>query len=224
MAFKNAQSSHEHSKYILDLLYGYDSFLDSLTVVADFGCGAGLDAEWWATLTTRDVPPVPRNYIVYAIDKDISQVASHVNDLPNVHLFQADFDNDRVIPRACDLLWSHDSFQYSTNPLQTLKFWNQQLNTNGMLMLSLPQSTFNEYNRQQSNSYSGVYYNYNLVTLMYMLAVSGFDCRDAYFYKPTNDPWVYAAVYKTSEPLDLKTTNWHTLVDLNVVNDSVKAA
>ena len=50
MAFKNAYASHDHSRGILDLIYGYDSFLDSLSIVADFGCGAGLDAEWWATL------------------------------------------------------------------------------------------------------------------------------------------------------------------------------
>ena len=42
MAFRNAYESAEHSRQILDLIFGYDSFLDSLSVVADFGCGAGL--------------------------------------------------------------------------------------------------------------------------------------------------------------------------------------
>jgi SAM-dependent methyltransferase len=224
MAFKNALASHEHSRRILDLLYEYDSFLDSLRVVADFGCGRGLDLEWWANLTTRDVPPEPRNYLVYGIDQDISTVEPHVKALPNVKLFQADFEKDIVIPRACDLLWAHDSFHYSLNPLQTLKLWNQQINPDGMLVLSIPQNTFNEYNRQQINSYSGIYYNYTLVNLIYMLAVSGFDCRDAYFYKESNDPWLYAAVYKSSDPLDAKTTNWYTLAEQNLVNDSVIAS
>ena len=48
--FKNAYESHEHSRKTLDLLYGYDSFLDSIESVADFGCGSGLDTHWWATL------------------------------------------------------------------------------------------------------------------------------------------------------------------------------
>jgi SAM-dependent methyltransferase len=224
MSFKNAQASHEHSRQVLDLLYEYDSFLDSLTVVADFGCGAGLDVEWWATLQTRDNPPEPRNLIVYAVDQDTSQVEQHVRNLPNVKLMQGDFETDHVIPRPCDLMWAHNSFHYSLNPLQTLKHWNQQINTDGMLVLSIPQNTFNQYNRPQVNSHSGIYHNFTLVNLMYMLAVNGFDCRDAYFYKEANDPWLYAAVYKTSDPLDAKTTTWHTLAEQNRINDSAIAS
>ena len=202
-------------------MYGYDSFLDSLTVVADFGCGAGLDVEWWATLMTRDDPPEPRNYLVYGVDKNISQVTDDIRSLPNVKLLEANFERDWVIPRKCDLLWAHDSFQYATNPLQTLKFWNQQMNENGMLMLSIPQSTHYAYNRLQHNSYSGVYFNHNIVSLIYMLAVNGFDCRDAYFYKNANNEWLHAAVYKTSiEPMDPSKTSWHDLADLNLINDS----
>ena len=45
--FKNPEESHAHSLGILNLLPEYDTFLDSLTVIADMGCGAGLDARWW---------------------------------------------------------------------------------------------------------------------------------------------------------------------------------
>jgi hypothetical protein len=55
-----------------------------------------------------------------------------------------------------------------------------------------------------------------------MLAVNGFDCRDAYFLKEENSPWISAAVYKTEiEPMDPKTTSWYDLADLNLLNDSV---
>ena len=54
MAFRNPYESHDHSLHTLELIYGYDSFLDSLTRVADIGCGSGFDAQWWATLETRD--------------------------------------------------------------------------------------------------------------------------------------------------------------------------
>ena len=73
--FKNALESHDHCRQILDLIYGYDSFLDSLSVIADFGCGDGLDVEWWATLETRDDPPEPRDYKVYAVDKNINSLS-----------------------------------------------------------------------------------------------------------------------------------------------------
>ena len=224
MAFKNANESHDHSRGILDLIYGYDSFLDSISVVADFGCGHGLDVEWWATLMTRDDPPEPRDYIVYGIDQDLSRIDDSIRELPNVRLFEADFEGDHIIPRNCDLLWAHNSFQYSIDPFKTLKHWNQQMNTNGMMIMSMPQNIHYEYNRLQNNSYSGVYYNYNIVNLIYMLAVSGFDCKDAYFYRNQNDPWLYAAVYKGGEPLDPKKTSWHDLVDMNYVNDSVKSS
>ncbi len=219
MAFKNAYASHDHSRGILDLIYGYDSFLDSLSIVADFGCGAGLDAEWWATLESRDEPPEPRNYLVYAIDKKIA-IEDQIK-YPNLVPIEADFEQDRVIPRNCDLLWCHDAFQYCLNPLTTLKYWNEQMNVNGMMVLSMPQNIHYQYNRLQNNSYSGVYYNHNIVSLMYMLAVNGFDCRDAYFYKNANDPWLYAAVYKSHvAPQNPATTSWYDLADLGLLNDS----
>lgn len=221
MAFKNAYESHDHSRGILDLIYGYDSFLDSLSVVADFGCGAGLDTEWWATLETRDDPPEPRNYLVYAVDKNTSGVEQHVRELPNVKIVQADFEDEYSIPRKIDLLWSHDAFQYCINPMQTLKRWNDQMNVNGMMILCVPQNVHYAYNRIHTNSYSGVYYNHNIVNLMYMLAVNGFDCRDAYFYKNSNDPWLYVAVYKSDiAPMDPRTTSWHDLAELKLINDS----
>ena len=222
MGFKNALDSHAHSKKILDLIHGYDSFLDSLSVIADFGCGHGEDVRWWATLMTRDDPPEPRDYLVYAVDQNTSSIDEDTLALPNVKVIQADFENDNVIPRKCDLLWSHDSFQYAVKPIETLKQWNLQMSENGMLVMSLPQNVHYQYNRWQNHSHSGVYYNYNIVNLIYMLAVNGFDCRDAYFYRDAVDPWLYAAVYKTNiSPMNPKTTSWHDLVDLNLVNDSV---
>lgn len=223
MAFRNAYESHEHSLQILDLIYGYDSFLDSLSVVADFGCGAGLDTEWWATLETRDDPPEPRNYLVYGVDKNISQVDDQITKLPNVKLIQGDFEDDALLPRKCDMIWCHDAFQYTLNPLKTLRSWNKQMNKDGMLVISLPQNIHYQYNRLQNNCHNGVYYNHNIATLMYMLAVNGFDCRDAYFYKNMNDPWLYAAVYKSDiSPMDPASTTWMDLVEQNLVNDSVK--
>lgn len=221
--FKNAQESHTHSKKVLDVLYGYDSFLDSIERVADFGCGSGLDTKWWATLETRDDPPEPRNYLTYAVDRNLASVDPALKKLPNVHFFEDDFDiNGPVLPVPVDLIWCHDTFQYITNPVTTLRAWNEQLNVNGMMVLMFPQAIHYAYNRLQTHSYNFCYYNHNIVNLMYMLAVNGFDCRDAYFHKEQNDNWLYAAVYKSDiPPMNPKTTSWYNLAEANLLNDSV---
>lgn len=221
--FKNAQESHDHSLETLEIIYNYDSFLDSLEFVADFGCGNGFDTNWWATLETRDDPPEPRNYKVYAVDKNLSKFDKDVKNLPNVHTFEDDFDaKSPILPVPVDFIWCHNAFQYVTDPINTLKLWNEQMNVNGMLLLIFPQSMHYAYNRFQAHSYNNCYFNHNIVNLMYMLAVNGFDCKDAYFLKETNDPWLYAAVYKSDiPPMDPKNTNWYNLAELNLLNDSV---
>lgn len=217
--FKNPYESHEHSLQILELLYGYDTFLDSLEVICDMGCGSGLDTEWWATLETRDDPPQPRNYTVYAIDQNISQVEQHVRDLPNVKLLEGDFEK-RILPRKVDLMWAHNVFQYAINPMETLKNWSLELNTNGMLVMSLPQSMTYVYNGLNFRTMHYNYFNYNICNLMYMLAVNGFDCNDAYFYKNVNNNWIHLAVYKSLDPMDPKTTNLYHLAEKGLLHPS----
>jgi trans-aconitate methyltransferase len=220
--FKNPEQSYLHSQPIRDLLYQYDSFLDSLQVVADYGCGAGLDIEWWATLQTRDDPPEPRNYVCYAVDKNTKQIEPRLHNLDNLKILQADVETESPVSREIDLLWCRDTFQYLTNPLNTLRMWNENMSVNGMLILSIPQNIHYEHNRLNNIGHNGCYYNYNVVNLMYMLATNGFDCRDAYFYKDINDMWLHAAVYKSDlQPMNPKTTTWHDLIDANLLNQSV---
>lgn len=219
--FKNPYYSHEHSLEVLNLLLGYDSFLDSLTTIADMGCGAGLDVEWWATLMTRDEPPEPRNYIVYAVDQDLRKIDPAIlKDNTNIIPLQGNFE-ERVIPRNVDLIWSHDSFQFARDPLKCLAAWKNQLNENGMLLMTVPQGTYIQHDCLVVEQHSHQYYNYNILNLIYMLALSGFDCRDAYFYRRKNSPWLYAAVYASShEPLPEHAT-WYDLADRNLINDSL---
>jgi hypothetical protein len=219
--FRNAYASHDHSLEVLNILYGYDSFLDSLTTIADMGCGEGLDTEWWATLTTRDDPPEPRNYTVYAMDQDIKQIdPSILANNPNIIPIEGNFE-ERKIPRQVDLIWSHDSFQYSQKPFECLATWKGMLNLNGMLVLSIPQTTYLHNNRLVVSSHNHQYYSYNVLNLMYMLAISGFDCRDAYFYRKENSPWLYAGVYASEhEPLTTQAT-WYDLAERNLINDSI---
>lgn len=218
--FKNEHESHEHSLDVLKMLYEYDTFMDSLKVVADMGCGSGLDAQWWAELTTRDDPPEPHNYIVYAIDKDVSKIdPSILKNNSNIHVVQEDYDKVHLSKKA-DLIWSHDTFQYSLNPMHTLNHWNRYMNINGMLALSVPMHTTYSYDRLQTRSFSGCYYTYNICNLMYMLAVNGFDCRDCYVYMAPNYGWVHFCVYKSYDPFDPATTSWFDLAEKRLISDS----
>jgi SAM-dependent methyltransferase len=219
--FKNAYDSHTHSLEILNLLYEYDSFLDNLTVIADMGCGEGHDSKWFASLFTRDDPPEPRNYLVYAIDQNITQIAPDVLAIENIKPMQGNFE-ERLVPRQVDLMWAHDSFQYAKDPFKCLATWKDTLNENGMLIMAIPQTTYHDRSTKQLviSNHSHQYYSYNLLNLMYMLAISGFDCRDAYFYRKENTPWIYLAVY-ASEHGPLPGASWHDLVDRKLVNDSV---
>lgn len=216
--FDSVYLSHEHSLRVLDLIFAYDGFMDSLRVIADMGAGEGLDIKHWAIAETRDDPPLPYNYTCYAVDKDVSRLT----DLPkNVIPIKGNFE-ERLIPRSVDLMWSHDSFQYALNPLNTLKVWNEQMSVDGMLVLIVPQTSNYRYNRYVNRVYSGCFYSYNLCNLLYMLAVNGFDCKDSYMYKAPNDPWIHLAVYKTkTPPMDPAGVTWYDLADMGLLHDSL---
>ena len=185
------------------------------------GCGTGGDITWWAMLESKDDIPEPYNYNCFAVDRDAGKL-SQVPDLTNMNKINRDFTERQIIPVSIDLMWSYDSLQYSHNPLETLRFWNEQMTVNGMLVLHVPQSNGVENNRYYSRTYNNCYYNYTPTSLMYMLAVNGFDCRDAYLLKQFNDPWIQMAVYKSEiEPMDPKTTSWFDLVDKNLLHPSV---
>ena len=229
--FNNSHQSHAQSIKVLELINQYDDFMDSVTTVADMGCGGGFDINWWARNEYIEVVEDdqgnehetirPRNYMCYAVDKNLKQITPDL--LPDsVHQIEANFER-RVLPRQVDVMWCHDAFQYVTNPIGTLKLWNEQLVENGMLYIGLPYQTSYKNNRLVARSRSGVYFNHNFLSMVYMLAVSGFDCRDAYFLKQKEDPWMHAVVYKSRhEPMDPGVTSWNDLADKNLINDSMK--
>ena len=220
--FKNPTESHAHALQVLNLLREYDTFLESLSSVADMGCGSGLTSKWWAELTTRDDVPEPLNYIVYAVDQNIKQLDPEVVNTKNVKVIEGNFE-ERLIPRNVDLIWAHDVFQYSRDPLKCLAMWKSTMTVNGMLVLSIPQTTYwdHEHGRLIVSNHSNQYYSYNVLNLMYMLALSGFDCNDAFFYREPNTPWLYAAVYAShAEPVTAHAT-WYELAERGLINESI---
>lgn len=219
--FRDRYEAHDHSLRVLELIYCYDSFMDSITTVADMGCGQGMDIKWWAENYSRDEPPLPRNYVCYAVDKDISQIDK--SEMPkNVNYIEGNFETI-TLPRKMDMVWSHNSFQYAVDPVGTLRNWNKNMEPNGMLALTVPQMTSYVNNRLVTRSHNGVFFNHNVLTLLYMLGVTGFDCKDMYVYKVKNNPWIHIVTYKTGAPLEDPTkVTWSDLVEQDLVNDSIK--
>lgn len=215
------QLVERHSLSILKLLTNYEDFLGSLTHVVDMGCGSGTDVEWWATLKNNNDPPEPYNFNCFAVDTDGAKLAQ-VPNRKNIHKIQNSFDADFLLPVPVDFIWAHDCLQYSVDPMHTLKMWNSYLNVNGMLVVTVPQHTGIEYHKQYSRSYNGCIYHYTPLMLIYMLALNGFDCRDAYLLKQFQDPWIHFATYKTDiAPMDPQTTTWFDLADRGLLHHSI---
>jgi SAM-dependent methyltransferase len=192
----------------------------SIRSVIDLGCGVGDDLVWWASRTTRDEYPKPLDIQCTGID--LLETLSSIKKYPNILYQSADFENHiEPFTNGYDILWCHDSFQYATNPLKTLSNWWHLASAGGMLSISVP-TTQQIYRRQLDYSLpSGAYYHYTMVSLIYMLATNGWDCRSGFFKQSLNDSWLHATVYKSEHaPLDPKTTSWYKLSELNLLPES----
>lgn len=221
-SFASPHDSHNHSLRTLNLLYEYDDFMESVGRVVDLGCGKeALDLEWWATRTTRGEEQIPLNIQCTGTD----QVSNLNLQYKNVSYQKLDIEMYDKVKRGFDVLWCHDTFQYLINPYQTLRNWYNIANNNAMLVLILPQNTNMEYNTQAFDLPLGHFYNYTITTLIYMLAVNGWDCRDGFFKKDPGDPWLHAIVYKsTIEPMNPHKTSWYQLLDTGLLPDSAESS
>lgn len=218
MNFHRREDSHAHSLETLDMLYGYDDFMESISTMVDLGCGYGLDLEWWASRTTRDENPIPLN--IKCMGVDMLDKLGVAGKYPNINYQRCDFEG-KIEPfkdKKFDLLWCHDAFQYVINPLETLKRWRDIANDDAMLVIIVPQTTNVQFKDLDFVQPNGCYYHHTLPSLIHMLAINGWDCRDGFFLKHPSDPWIHAVVYKsTQEPMDPKTTTWYELAERNLL-------
>lgn len=219
--FKNSQESHEHSLDILNLLYEYDDFMESIGTVVDLGCGQGADLEWWATRTTRDDPPQPLNIRCFGIDQH--KTLSVAKKYSNIIYQQSNFEDKEWVPKKTkfDVLWCHDAFQYVINPIETLKFWNTISNQDSMLIITVPDTVTIHRQLISCIQPSGCYYHHSVVSLIHMLAVTGWDCASGFFRKRISSPWIDLAVYKSEiDPLNPATITWYELAEKNLLPKS----
>jgi hypothetical protein len=215
-SFANPNKSHEHSLKTLNLMYGYDDFMESIGTVADLGCGDQLlDLEWWVTRATRDDNPIPLNIQGTAVDKDTPS-----RQIQNIVFSKHDLHTFNQTKRKFDILWCHDTFQYLAHPYQALKSWRDIADKDSMLVLILPQTVNIEYNVQEFNLQLGHCYHYTMTSLIYMLAVNGWDCAGGFFKKDPEDPWLHAIVYKSEhEPVE-PGTSWYHLCEKGLLPET----
>jgi SAM-dependent methyltransferase len=220
MKFVHPGDSHRHSLHVLNALYEYDDFMASIRSMVDLGCGAGDDLVWWASATTRDEVPEPLNIRCYGID--VASAPKLIKPYLNIAYQQGSFEETIVPhPGGFDVLWCHDAFQYAINPLQTLSQWWHMASPGGMLVLSVPQTILTQRGQLAYYLNSHSYYHHTMVSLIHMLATSGWDCRSGFFRQVHADPWIHAVVYKSSHaPQDAKTTTWHDLSELELLPES----
>jgi len=215
--FRNALESHAHSLLTLNHLYEHDDFMMSVGSVADIGCGPeALDLQWWARATTRDEVASPLNIKCTGIDQ-VPLLGSEARRCGVVYnKMDAETWNHARTP--FDVVWCHDTFQYMTDPMLCLRNWWNVTAPGGMLILIFPQFVNMEGRIQAFDLPSGCYHNHTIVSLMQMLAVNGWNCRDGFFKKSAGDPWIHAIVYRSEHaPMDPKITTWAHLAEKNLL-------
>lgn len=224
MIFAYPGDSHRHSLQILNKLYEYDDFMSSVRSMVDLGCGTGEDLIWWATRTTRDDSPQPLNIRCTGID--LLSTPSLGKSYLNVSYQQANFEESFIPhPGGFDVLWCHDAFQFAIDPIKTLSNWWHMTSAGGMLALTVPATQQIHLRKIAYHLPSGCYYHHTLVSLMYMLATTGWCCATGFFKQTSGEPWIHAIVYKSkTAPLDPRNTSWHQLSELGLLPDSAKAS
>lgn len=208
---------------ILNSLYEYDDFMSSIGTLVDLGCGDGHDLNWWATATTRDENPIPLN--IRCIGVDLQDRLGKIKKLPNVSYQLANFEETIHAPSKSlfDVLWCFDAFQYCINPIETLKKWRTIASEGSMLVISVPDTLTIKHRQLAFAQQDGCYYHHTMVSLIHMLALTGWNCNTGFFQKRVNDPWTHAIVYKSEyEPMDPRTTTWHQLSEMKLLPESAE--
>jgi SAM-dependent methyltransferase len=200
--------NHPIAKHLFSYLEDYDDLMDSVTMIADMGCGPGNDIFHFANLKTPE--GTSRNIKCLGIDKDIKQFRPGTPR--NLKLIQADFETVKL-PQNADIIWSFDALSYTPSPLTALRNFANNLHDSGMLFITVPQYTSIVDNRLITVCLDNTLHDFNICNLIYMLALAGFDTQDGFYYKQPNIPFITAAVYKSEAgPLDT-TTNWYNLME-----------
>jgi SAM-dependent methyltransferase len=221
IAFGSPNASHAHSLQVLETLYQFDDFMQSIENVIDMGCGAGLDMLWWSTRTTRDANPRPLNIRCMGID--LYESCASTSQHKYVSYLPQDFEEPiRVHKRRFDVIWCHDAFQFVQDPFRTLRQWRDIATPGAVLVITVPQTTNFSLNREQFEQASGCFWHWTLLNLLHVLAVTGWDCSKGFFQKRAGEPWITAIVYRGEYvAVDPRRTTWYELCDSGMLPATV---
>ena len=204
---------------VLTLLGEHHEFMESIKNIAIMEDRTGDDSAWWSDYRFDEENKSQYNISVFTEKNTIR----NANKRPNIKIFEKDISNTEAKNESFDIIWANSCLQRSVNPFETLRHWWSLLKTDGMLCLSVPQNNYiDDLSRWQIHSYSGEYFNWNMVNLIQSLATCGFDCREGHFKQKQHDLNIWAAVYKSGvSPLDPKTTNWYHLLEKQLTPASI---
>lgn len=194
-------------------------FMDSLSIIADMGCGKGHDAAAWADKIDEDGKS--RNLIVFAVDK-ILQMDNHYRRR-NIRLVKEDFSDTTIAKNKIDVLWCYNAFQYATDPVKTLRHWWDIMSENGLLYIAIPQSNYiDDLSRWQMINPSGCFWPHNISSLIYLLATCGFDCKEGHFKQRRHEQMIHLCAYKSPhKPLQLEDASLYKLDELGLLPDTI---
>lgn len=209
--------SYKHSLETLDILNNYQDFMSNIKSVTDMGSNPGLDAAWWARLK-RTENNSPRNIKVSAVDINLPDTGLPKDS--NITYIKRDFSDTGLAPNSQNLIWAHNSFQYSISPMHTLMHWHDILTPDGMLLIAVPYNFSTSNNKDIINAeilhQNAAYFNFSLGSLIMMLIACGFDCKEAHFKIDKEQGWIHAAVYK-SKRKPKPNMNWYEMFDLKLL-------
>ena len=153
-----AQSLYEQSRPFIDAFAW-----DEIDTVLDVGCGYGFHCADFAARGKRVT-----GLTVHATDQLRAHAQTH-----SYTLVPADMHFTDARDAAFDLVWSSHSLEHAFSQLLALREWYRILKPGAVLAVSVPP--------HKSTIVSGHFCTgWSVGQLAYMLAVAGFDLRDAY--------------------------------------------
>ena len=211
----------DHSLLTLEALNEFDDFKASIKHMADFGCGKGLDLEYWGNMS-ENTEQGPGRYLDFnCVGFDLN-AESNKPSRKNIKYKNFDLNSsDPMWSVPFDLIWSNNTMQYLHSPVEFLGRVNKNLSMGGMLYLCVPSTINVLHHRFQNYTPAGHLNTFTVTQIIYLLALNGFDVKDFYLQKRKFEDIIQVIVYKEREPLPYNTT-WYELVDKDILNDEMK--
>lgn len=190
--------------------------------MADFGCGKGLDLEFWANMHTWDEEGNPGRKLNFNCVGFDLHAEDNVPSRKNIKYKNHDFNkNDTIWSVPFDVVWCHNVMQTIYSPVEFLGKVNKAMATGSMLYLCVPSTVSMYQNRFQNYTPSQHFNTFTVSQILYLLALNGFDVKDFYLQKEHFTDIIEVLTYKEREPFDYK-TSWYELADMDILNDNIK--